>query len=259
MSPRLRSELRLRLGPRGCVAGLWARGWSGRPVAALSMGGESAPAALQAALQALRDAGHALPRAALLVLEDECLYHALLPLQGRWRDAPALARAHFAQALGEAGLHVALRLAPGGRGWLAAAVEADWLQALQDVLAQEGVALRSLRPALGEDLWRRRAELPRGDGVLALLRQQGLQLLALRAGALEQLSWERCAVDEPGTVQARVRAFSARLGLEDAGACVLPVDAWQHARLQPLAQAQGWRLLPVNPPPPFVAPAAATV
>lgn len=255
---RLRSELWVRIGPQHCALALWCAGWQARPAVALSMAGDWPEAALRSALQALRDTGHALPRSAVVVLEDECLSYYLLPAQRRWRDAVDRARDLFASGAGDAALQVTLCLAPGGRRWLAAAVSGELVHALSVALAAQGVSLRSLRAALGEDLRFRRAELPRGDGLLALLRQRGLQLMALRGGALEALSWEPCQVDEPYTVRERLLAFAERHNLENAETCVLPADAWQHVRLTGLADAEGWRLLEPLPLPAFRAPGLAT-
>jgi hypothetical protein len=240
---RFRSELWVRIGPHHCALALWRAGWHSRPAVALSMAGNGPEAALRSALQALSDAGHALPRWAQVVLEDECLTYHLLPVQRRWRDAVNRARTVFALGTGDADLQVTLRLAPGGRRWLAAAVSSGLVQVLHATLAGQGVSVRSLRAALGEDLHRRRAQLPRGDGLLVLLRQQGLQLMALRGGALEALSWEHCLVDDPYTVRARLQSFATQQRLESAETCVVPADAWQYARLTGLADAEGWRLL----------------
>lgn len=255
---RFRSELWVRIGPQHCALALWRAGWRTRPAVALSMAGDWPEAALRSALQALRGTGHVLPRSAVVVLEDECLSYYLLPAQRRWRDAVDRARTLFAANTGDEALQVTLCLAPGGRRWLAAAVSGELVHALGVALAAHGVAMSSLRAALGEDLQFRRAELPRGDGLVALLRQRGLQLMALRQGALEALSWEPCQVDEPYTVRERLLSFAAGQGLDNAETCVLPADAWQHARLTGLADAEGWRLLEPLPLPAFRTAVLAT-
>lgn len=258
MALRLRSELWVRIGPQHCALALWRAGWRSHPAVALSMAGDWPEAALRSALQAVRRTGHALPRSAVVVVEDECLSYYLLPAQHRWRDAVDRARALFAVNTGDEALQVTLGLAPGGQRWLAAAVSGELVHGLGAALGSQGVAIRSMRAALAEDLQYRRADLPRGDALVALLRQRGLQLMALRHGALEALCWESCQVDVPYTVRERLMGFAVRQGLENAETCVLPADAWQHARLTGLAEAEGWRLLPPLPLPAFRGAGPAT-
>ncbi len=249
MSPLLRNEVRLRVGPRRCQASLWRAGLRPR-CAARSLVHGPAEASIEQALGALVAEGHRLPRAASMCVEDEFLYYAALPAGGSWAQAQARARSHFNDLMVDAELQVQTSLAPGGHTWLAVAVSVDRVDAWRDTLAGRDIELRGLRAALFEDLWTRRADLPTADGMVALMRSEGAMLVAVKGGAIDDIAWERFDVDDPALLIARIRGYSARLAQQSgspvaaayAPPLIVPADAAGQASITPLALARGWRV-----------------
>lgn len=259
MPLQLQNELRLRVGPQTCEASLWRAGWPARRTgAAIARGGVGV--ALEQALGRLIADGHELPRRASLCAEDEYLYYATLPASDLFGDSVAQARAHFTTLLDADDWLVLTQLAPCGRIWLAVAIAAELVDGWRVTLAERGVELRHVRTALFDDVWRLRAELPADDGLVVLLRREGAMMLGLRQGAIVDIAWERCAVDDAALLRDRVQGHRQRLSFELAEHAeleqssappvplilpvfVAPADAAQQTELTPLADGQGWRWL----------------
>jgi hypothetical protein len=244
----LKSELRLRLGPRGCDAGLWSAGLSARCVGRASSADD---ADIEQVLDALAAQGHDLPRSAKVCVEDEFLYYALLPAAGRWRAAQARAREHFAAASGDHHLLVETSLLPDGRSWVAVAIGTGLVDRVRSSLAARDVELRGLSAALLDDLAALRGEHALELGVIVLLRSEGATMVGLQDGVLADIAWERCDLAEPESIATRVRGYRARFAQQvglphaagDLPVLALPANAAQQALLGPVALAQGWRVL----------------
>ena len=247
MSLRQKSELRLHLGSAHCKAALWRKRWRARCLARVQLFGRTV-ANLDQAIGALVAAGHRLPTAATLVVEDELVYLAAVPASVDWSQARASAAEYFAATTGLEDLLVQASLAPGGRCWLAVAMDAALVKSWREALESRDIELRHLRVGLFEDLDQLyAAESLHDDGALVLLRREGATFLTLRAGAIIDIGWERCEVDEGADLLARVRAHRQRHERVTPAAqwqvSVLPSDADQQAAVTALAMAQGWRLL----------------
>lgn len=264
MLPQLKNELRLRVGPQACEASLWRAGWPARCTGSATARG-GAGVALEQALGSLTAAGHELPRRASLCADDEFLYYATLPANGSFNDSVAQARAHFTAMLDADDWLVLTHLAPCGRIWLAVAIAAELVDGWRATLAERGVELRHVRAALFDDIWRLRAELPKGEGLVVLLRREGVMMVGLRQGAIVDIAWERCAVDDAAVLRARVQgyrelqAFEVAASSEDAEleqssgqplpllldlpVFVAAADAAQQAEVATLAAGQGWQWL----------------
>ncbi len=248
MPLRLRSELRLRVGPQHCEASLWAPGLKVRRTACARATGPGA-LAVDGAVEELLAAGHRLPRTASVCAEDEHLYYAVLPADGVWHDALHQARAHFSAMVGDTDLLVSTQLAPSGRQWLAVALAADRVEGWRQSLAGRDIGLGQVRAALFEDLWRLRADLPARSGLVVLVRSEGVMVVSLQAGAISDIAWERCEVTDRAVLRARVDAHGERLS-QRAGAgspllpvLIVPADAAQQPWLTPLADVAGWRVV----------------
>ncbi|CAD5373348.1 hypothetical protein RA210_U30260 [Rubrivivax sp. A210] len=243
MSPLWKSELRLRLGPGRCQAALWSAGLRPRCLARAASAAAGAEA-VEAVLVEISAQGLDLPRRAVVLLEDELLYYAVLPAAGSQRAGLAAARSSLAAATGDADLVVASTLLAGGRLRLAAAVGAATVERLRAALAARDVALHSLQAALPADLARLPREAAPSDGVLALLRSEGLTLVGLRQGQVADLAWERCDLTRPQAVVARVAAYHRRWSGAAAAVPVLlvPAQALQAEALAGACSAQGWGL-----------------
>ncbi len=266
MLPLLKNELRLRVGPQACEASLWRAGWPARCTGAATARG-GAGVALELALGTLIADGHELPRRASLCADDEFLYYATLPANGSFNDSVAQARAHFTAMLDADDWLVLTHLAPCGRIWLAVAIAAELVDGWRATLAERGVELRHVRAALFDDIWRLRAELPKGEGLVVLLRREGVMMVGLRQGVIVDIAWERCAVDDAAVLRARVQGHRELLSFELAESAenaeleqssaqplplplplILPVfvaaaDAAQQAEVATLAAGQGWQWL----------------
>jgi len=217
-----RNELRLRLGPRH-------------------------GAAIDERLAALAEAGRALPRRASVCAEDEYVYYATLPAPAHWKQAREAAGEHFSALLGEHDLLVDATLAPCGTRWIAAAVDAALVQGWRESLAAHGVALQGLRTALLEDLWTLRARIALADGVLALVRSEGVSLVALAGGAVRDLAWERCEVDDLEVLAERIASGAAELFAGDDNTqpvpvCLVPSAQGDLQALRELCARRGWTL-----------------
>ncbi len=250
MSVPWKSELQLRMSRRGCIAEVrapWSREVRGRAEA----GGDAA--AITAAVHALRAQGAtALPSRARVLVADEQVYLSLLPGKLQWRQAQAAAIDHFAQMLGSRDLMVQTAPLPGGETWLAGAIEPALVQAWQEALAAEGVALTELQLALVDDL---RAIAPEvGErAILALLREEGMTLLRIEGGCPTALRWERCDPNAQHGVEQRLLAFRAAQMSAHAAAPLEPTDALPVWLLCPsaavreswhrIARAHRWTLL----------------
>lgn len=242
MSRPWKSELLVRLGRRGCELQLRAP-WSRRVIA--QAGAPGAPDdALPAALATLRQqVGDALSGEARLKVPDELVYLSLRPAALTWQAARQEAVAHFGGTLGRQDLVVQVVAWPGGSGWLAAALEPGDLQAWQRALADAGSRLAHVELALLDDL-RQLAGRIADEAVVALLRDEGLTLLRIAAGAPAGLAWERCDPRTLRLAEQRVAAFRSAT----AGEAAAPV--WLRCRSQaectqwqPLARERGWTLL----------------
>lgn len=227
MSLLPKSELALRVGPRRCRTQ-----WRGVAHAA------AGDAALAGAIDGLAAPA---PRRAALSVEDEYVYFASLPATTRWKQALESAQDYFAAMLGSAESLVGVSLTPCGRRWLAAAVELLQVQAWEEALAARGIALSAVRPALLDDLQRLRGSVAVDDGVLALVRDEGLSLVTLERGGVQDVAWERCDVADAEALAQRILAQPL-----DAAAkvCLVPMHGAQLPMLRALAAERGWQLAP---------------
>lgn len=245
MSLPLRNELRLRLGPQQRAAEVWSGGLFPRLAGEVLHAGRSSTP-IDALLQTLGHEGVVVPRRASVCAEDEYVYYATLPALGSWKEANAAAGEYFAGMLGDDDLLVDTTLAPCGTRWIAAAIDASLVQGWRQSLETHGVALHSVRPALLEDLWALRPHVDLRDGVLALVRAEGVSLIALEDGAVVDLAWERCDIDDIGVLAERIASGGAEL-LDTDEAHTVPVClvAAPHADplpLRELAASRAWQL-----------------
>ena len=199
----------MRWGRRYCEAQIWRGWWRARCVASARVdGGEDLVAG---ALDRLLAQGATLPARARLCLADEHLYYAVLPAHGALGSAGVRdrAQAHFADAVGEADLVVGTSLAPCGSRWVAVAAPRALLEDARSALADRDIRLGPVGAALLEDLHAVGRQLPRDAGVV-VLRDEGAMLVALSAGSVVEIAWERCELARPGMLEARARAFRRR-------------------------------------------------
>jgi hypothetical protein len=248
VSPLLKSEVRLRVGPQRSQATLWRAGLRPQPVAyAEVLGHEDV---LPQLLDALAAQGHALPAQARVCLEDEYLYYTLIGADVAWRSVQASALARFTAITGEDSLQVSTQLTPCGQSWLAVAVPGAQIEALREGLAGRDIALRQVSAALLDDLRDLDTRLP-ADSVVVALRSEGAMLLALAGGRVVDLSWQRCDLHTPAVLAGLLRGYLTRFGalatgwLEQAKVLLLPADETQAARFASLADSRRWQLLPV--------------
>lgn len=248
MSLQLRNELRLRLGPRRCEAAIWRAGVQTRCAGRASAEG-SGLESIEQALAALEAQGHRLPATAAVCAEDEFLYFATLPATGSWSEAHADALDYFDAMVGAEDLLVETSLAPCGTTWVAVAIDGGRVEGWRAALAERDIEMRHVRAALLEDLWSLRGEVPDGDGLVAMLRHEGATVVALRAGCISDISWERCDMAELQALNRRLTGCRNRfVGAAGADAkeamplLLVPQDAAQHLQVLPLAAEKGWRL-----------------
>lgn len=227
MSLLPRSELALRVGPRHCRAQ-----WRGVAHAA------AGDAALAGAIEGLAAPA---PRRAALSVEDEYVYFASLPAATRWKDALGAAQDYFAAMLGEAESLVGISLTPCGSRWIAAAVELAQVQAWEEALATRGIELSAVRPALLDDLQCLRRSVTIADGVLALVRDEGVSLVTLHGGGVKDVAWERCDVDDGDALAQRILAQPVDGAAQ---VCLVPMHGAQSEALRTLAAGRGWQLAP---------------
>jgi hypothetical protein len=203
-------ELRLDLRVGTCQAEIRGAGWRRRLLASASATGTGA-AAISAALSALRlvDDTTLLPADARLTVADEYVCYALLDASVPVQQALEEATQQFVHALGREDLIVQVSALPDGHGWLAAALLEAHLHAWADVLADAGVRLQHLHPALVQDLSRIAYKVREDDAVIALLRDQGATFIRLDQGVPAALAWEPCDVEDRGALDRRMQNFIA--------------------------------------------------
>jgi hypothetical protein len=236
-----KSELVLRLDRMRCRAEVRSA-WRRELQASAEVEGVG-PTLIAMAIQALRDQGVVLPKQACLLVSEEQAYLSLLPADTAWSGATPRATAHFAESLGRLDLVVRVAALPGGRWWLAAAIDPTDLLAWQRAVEQEGMALSNVQLGLLADL-RVLASRIADRSVLALLRDEGVLLLRLSEGSPVELRWERCDPQAHACIEQRVQAFlkSGEVNEVEPMALLCRTPA-QHDRWQRLAQAHGWTLL----------------
>lgn len=248
MSRPWKSELRIRLGRRGCELQHCAP-WSRRVIAQAAADGAPAEA-LPAVLAAWRtQAGPTASAEARLRVPDELAYLSLRPPAASWPVARQEAVAHFGAALGRQDLVVQVVALPGAAGWLAAAIEPADLQAWQQALADAGIRLAHVELALLDDLRHIAAQVA-DEAVVALLRDEGLTLLRITEGVPVGLVWERCDPRTLRLAEQRVSAFQGATTLTSAAAAPVWLRCRTQAELaqwQALAHERGWTLLPPAP------------
>ena len=206
----LKNELRLRLGPQHRAAEVWSGGLFPRLSGETSQPGRSATP-IDDLVATLAQAGLGLPRHASVCAEDEYIYYATLPALSSGKQANAAAGEYFANMLGDADVLVDATLAPCGTRWIAAAIDAALVKGWRQSLEAHGVALNSVRPALLEDLWALRPHVDLSDGVLAMVRTEGVNLIALQQGRVVDVAWERCDVDDLPVLADRIASSGAEL------------------------------------------------
>jgi hypothetical protein len=246
----LKNELRLRIGARHCAAEIWRAGLVGRCVARV-MVQDDIHDLIEAALAALEARGTSLPARAVLSVEDELLYFATLPASGPFSAALAAAQEHFSSALGEHELLVGVTLLATGRRWLASALPAELLETWRLTLSGHDIATEVVQPAVLQDLRALGATARMDDGLLVMVRAEGMSFLSVDRAGITDLGWERRDLaDLPGLalrVQALLAQRSAALhppGTARPTVLLAPLNNAQAASLRPLAEAHGWRLSP---------------
>ena len=247
MSPLWKSELVIRLGREHATVQV-RTAWRRQVTARASAAGRVAEA-LPALLQALRDQGLAeLPKHVRLLVPDEHAYLALLPANTAWRQARQRGLDHFAATLGRQDLEVQVIALPGGRWWLAAAIEAADLAAWRQQLGEAGLVLGHVGLALLDDL-AAIAHRVADDGVVAVLREEGMTLLRLAQGAPVELAWERCDPHAQSCIEQRLLAFQGAGEARNADRLLMLCQSQaQHDDWLRLAAAHRWTILsPRNP------------
>ena len=183
----LRNELRLRLGPQHRAAEVWSGGLFPRLAGETAQPGAST-APIDELVATLAAAGLELPRR-LGVRGGRVRLLRHPAGAGSWKEANAAAGEYFAGLLGDADLLVDTTLAPCGTRWIAAAIDAALVQGWRQALEGHGVALHGVRPAMLEDLWALRPHVAIDDGVLAMVRSEGVSLIALAGGGVVDVAW----------------------------------------------------------------------
>ena len=247
MSPLWKSELVIRLGREHATAQLRSA-WRRRVTARASASGRLAEA-VPALLQALRDQGLTEPpKHVRLLVPDEHAYLALLPADTAWRRARQRGLDHFAAALGRQDLEVQVIALRGGRCWLAAAIETGELAAWRQRLGEAGLVLGHVGLALLDDL-AAIAHRVADDGVVAVLREEGVTLMRLAQGAPVELAWERCDPHAQSCIEQRLLAFQGAGEARKADRLLMLCQSQaQHDDWLRLAAAHRWTLLsPRNP------------
>ncbi|MFM2066356.1 MAG: hypothetical protein RLZZ584_1265 [Pseudomonadota bacterium] len=203
-----KSELRLDLRIGGCQAEMRGAGWQRRLLASASGAGTGA-AAISAALSALQlvDDSALLPSDARLTVADEYVFYALLDAQVSAQQALEDATQQFIHALGREDLVVQVTPLPAGSGWLAAALLETHLHSWADALADAGIRLEHLHPALVQDLIELADHIREDDAVIALIRDQGVTLVRLEGGVPGALAWELFDPQDSGALDQRLQTF----------------------------------------------------
>lgn len=248
MSLLLKSELRLRIGARHCVAEVWRAGVAARLAGRVYTQDEN-PNLVEAALAALEVRGMSLPTRAVLSVEDELLYFATLPATLPAKAALVAAREHFSAALGEHELLVGVTLAASGERWLASALPAELLDTWQFALSERDITLAAVQPAVLQDLSALGVKAQFENGLVVMLRAEGLSFLTVEPAGITDLSWERRDLADLTALAARVQAQLALLPMaQDAlnptrpGVLLAPLTEAQASALRPMAETHGWRI-----------------
>jgi hypothetical protein len=236
-----RSELRVRVAPDRCEIGLWTTGLGQAPRrdAQASVQGEGRKA-MESALVEIITAGKTLPRRARIELSDDSVFYALLNADVPHEDALEDAEQFFTETLGLTDLDVEVALAPGGRHWIAVAVQVSALDAWLEALDERNIEVLSVRPALLEDLRTVAPIVDRWTHVLAIVRDQGVMVLQLDEGRLVGLDWERIDWHDATVVFERLNGWRTPGG--DAAA-LLPTTREQHRALDTAGRDAGWDIL----------------
>lgn len=247
MSPLLKSELRLRIGARHCVAEVWQAGLAARCVARVTVQDEP-QSPVDAALNALAAKGMALPRRAVLLVEDELLYFATLPATKGLKQGLLAAREHFGSALPEQEMVVEVALLNDGRNWLATALPADLLDAWRLALSAHDVRLESAQLAIQQDLSTLLSAHPVRDGLVAIFGSEGVGFVTLNKAAVAALRWERHDLSDLAGLASRLQALQAEcVAAANAPAAasellLMPHSPAQATSLRSWAETNGWRL-----------------
>jgi hypothetical protein len=247
VSPLWKSELVIRLG-RAHATALLRTAWHRQVAARASAPGRLAEA-IPALLQALREQGVAeLPKHVRLLVPDEHTYLALLPADTAWRRARQRGLDHFAAALGRHDLEVQVIALRGGHWWLAAAIETAELAAWRRQLDAAGLVLGHVGLALLDDL-AAIAHRVADNGVVAMLREEGVTLVRMAQGAPVELAWERCDPHAQSCIEQRLLAFQGAGEAHQLDRLLMLCQSQaQHDDWLRLAAAHRWTLLsPRNP------------
>jgi hypothetical protein len=250
VSLQLRNELHIRVGPQRCEANILRAGLGsqrGGQAQVLGTGSDT----LDGVLGALVAEGHGLPRRASVCVEDEFLYYATLPAAGKWRDAHTAACDYFEGMVGDQGLLVETSMVPCGTTWVAVAIDAAMVQQWREVLAGRDIELAHVRAALLEDLWMLRPQLPKDDGLVVMVRDEGASLVHLVGGCIRNIHWERCDTSDGETLASRIEGYRSRfagqsndgVALDLPPTVVVPPDATMESLLQKQASQHGWALI----------------
>ena len=247
MSPLWKSELVIRLGREHATVQV-RTAWRRQVTARTSAPGRLAEA-IPALLQALRNEGVTeLPKHVRLLVPDEHTYLTLLPADTAWRQARQRGMDHFAAALGRQDLEVQMIALHGGRWWLAAAIETADLAAWRHQLGEAGLVLGHVGLALLDDL-AAIAHRVADNGVVAVLREEGVTLLRMAQGAPVELAWERCDPHAQSCIEQRLLAFQGAGEARNADRLLMLCQSQaQHDDWLRLAAAHRWTILsPRNP------------
>ncbi|MEY2688390.1 MAG: hypothetical protein RL375_2588 [Pseudomonadota bacterium] len=240
MSLLSRNELRVRVAPDRCEIGLWTKGlFDARCEARASAVGEGRRA-MESALVEIITAGKTLPKRARIELSDDSVFYALLEAHMPLEQARDDAEHFFTDTLGLSDLDVEVALAPGGRHWIAVAVQVSALDAWLEALDERNIQVLSIRPALLEDLRSVSRLIDSWTQVLAIVREQGVMVLQLDEGRLVGLDWERIDWRDPALVFERLGGWRTPAGEP---AAILPSTREQHRLLDLPGREAGWEML----------------
>jgi hypothetical protein len=169
---------------------------------------------LEAALSAWKKQAST-PGSARLTLGTRLVTSTLI--SGAMTRATALESAHrrLADAMGTASITVSLSLLPGGRHWLAGAVQDDVVQPWIDLLVAHRIRLSSIRTELSDRLnVVRTLSLP-DDAILAIPAQSESTLVYLASGRIAAIDWEEHGSEHPKLLAERARAGWHRLHMPE--------------------------------------------
>jgi hypothetical protein len=236
------------MGPQRCEAAIWRAGVQTRCAGRATAAGNGVEA-IEKALASLVAQGHRLPATATVCAEDEFLYFTMLPANTSWNEAHDAAIDYFEAMVGSEDLLVETSLAPCGTRWVAVAIEGGRVDGWRAALTAQDIEMQHVRAALLEDLWSVRDEVPGGNALVAMLRDEGATVVALRKGCIAEISWERCDLAQLPSLSARLNGCRARfaqtLGLDSPmlmPLLIVPQDSVQHRRMAPLSVENSWQL-----------------